>query len=452
MSIEVRFYHQLFCEWFASFHVVDILCTLEEPADVKPILGKMDPFDLQYVFRFACGLNSTAGKKIIEYLKKKKEGEDKFAILCILENSGNEDILDTVKELCSALIIVNKDHSKLLQRSKIQLMQIASSHEIQISELRLQFSFSKAVNGDVVLQSGLCVPTLSTLLKLSVNANRAELTEKDVIGLLNYGVQCERFEELWFYLCKLPASINPQMIPETAKSRNIKVLWPDNTCELDLHSGKWKQAEDIETITELCSNAVSIDNESSQQSQKSTIALLKKASTHDIPIFRVTLLDCFHKIDEENITVYSGLSLPILKSIKMMLIQAEKGREMNKHEVNGILNYVQQSQRFKTLSIYYCLLPSTITSASLANLNARKVEVYWLPYGLDERFYFLNLQSGRWRLKNDAGFFPKLRTDDEITDADYANEVEAFRNYYRYINTHSLCFAHKVGQKEPSVQ
>ncbi|XP_071853446.1 uncharacterized protein [Apostichopus japonicus] len=432
MKIEISFYHKLFCEWFASFRVVDILCMLEDSADLEPILGKMDPFDLQYVFRFACGLNFTAGKKIIEYLKSKKDG-DKFAILCILEQSGNvEGIVDTVKELCSKLIIISKVHSNLLQRSTIQLLQIASSHEIPISELELQWSFSKVDKGDIVLQSGLCLPTLSTLQKLLVNSNSAELTEEDVIGLLNYGVQCKRFKELWFYHCKLPASINPKMIPETAKSRNVKVLWPEETCLLNLQSGKWKQAEDIQTITELCSNVVVINNTSSQKSQKSTIKLLKKASRHDIPIDCVHLVRSFNKVDEDDITLYSGLSLPILTSIEIMSIQTENGREMNKHEVNGILNYVQHSQRFKQLSFLYCLLPPTITSSSLANLKARNVKVFWDPYGDGERGYQMDLQSGRWFLYTDPdSFFPMLEVNDEITDADYANEVKAFRNHYR---------------------
>ncbi|XP_071853430.1 uncharacterized protein [Apostichopus japonicus] len=431
MKIEVRFYHKLFCEWFASFRVVDILCKVEESADLEPILGKMDPFDLQYVFRFACGLNSTAGKKIIQYLKSKKDG-DKFAILCILEQSGNfEGIVDTVKEICSSEVFISKQHSKLLQRSTIQLLQIASSHEIPISNLLLQCSFSKVDKGDIVLQSGLCLPTLSTLEKLSVNANRAELTKEDVIRLLNYGVQSKRFKELWFYYCKLPASISPKMIPETAKSRNIKVLWPEETCLLNLQSGKWKQADDIQTITELCSNDVVIDNNSSQKSQKSAIELLKKASRHDIPIYCVYLDESFNKVDEDDITLYSGLSLPIIASIERMSIVTEEGREMNKHEVNGILNYLQHSQRFKQLEFYYCLLPPTITSSSLANLRARKVTVFWDPYGYDERKYLLDLQSGRWLLNKDPdSFFPMLEVNDEITDADYANEVEAFRNHY----------------------
>ncbi|XP_071853487.1 uncharacterized protein [Apostichopus japonicus] len=114
-----------------------------------------------------------------------------------------------------------------------------------------------------------------------------------------------------------------------------------------------------------------------------------------------------------------------------MNISTEDGREMNKHEVNGIINYVQHSQRFKELEFYYCLLPPTITSSSLANLRARKVTVFWDPYGFDERKYRLDLQYGHWLLNKDPdSFFPMLEVNDEITDADYANEVEAFRNHY----------------------
>ncbi|XP_071851451.1 uncharacterized protein [Apostichopus japonicus] len=285
------------------------------------------------------------------------------------------DDVDTVKGICTMQVTIGEDDSEVLQRCTIQLLENASHHDITISELLLVWSYSKVDKGDILLQSGLCLPTLSTLEKLEVNAGTAELTEEDVIGLLNYGVQSRIFKELWFYNCKLPTSISPEMIPETARSRNIKVLWPENASQLELQSGKWKQAEDIQTITELCSNTVAIDNESSQESQKSTIELLKKASRHDIPIVGVVLAESFNKVDEDVITLYSGLSLPILTSIENMHIDTEEGREMNKHEVNGILNYVQHSQRFKTLSFDYCLLPPTITSSSLANLKARNVDV-----------------------------------------------------------------------------
>ncbi|PIK59652.1 putative NLR family CARD domain-containing protein 4 [Apostichopus japonicus] len=133
---EVSFYHKIFCEWFASFHVTGIAAGVKDPAELEPSLGKMDPFDLQYVFRFACGLNSGAGSSIIEYLKSKKGG-DKFAILCILEQSGKFDgITETVKELCSKRLTIGRDDTKLLQRSTIQLLQIASSHDVSIKHIR----------------------------------------------------------------------------------------------------------------------------------------------------------------------------------------------------------------------------------------------------------------------------------------------------------------------------
>ncbi|PIK46725.1 hypothetical protein BSL78_16414, partial [Apostichopus japonicus] len=245
------------------------------------------------------------------------------------------DDVDTVKRICTELVDIDSDDSEVLQRCTIQLLENASYHDIPISELLLEVSYCKVDKGDIVLQSGLCLPTLSTLEKLSVVANTDELTEEDVIGLLNYGVQSKRFKELccdsfMVLYCKLPTSISPEMIPETARSRNIKVCWPDTTCQLDLRSGKWKQvgdkmvnAEDIQAITELCSSPVFINNESSQESQKSTIELLKKASRHDIPIYGVYLVQSFNKVDEDDITLYSGLSLPILTSIEMMTIHEE---------------------------------------------------------------------------------------------------------------------------------
>ncbi|XP_071851408.1 uncharacterized protein [Apostichopus japonicus] len=428
---EVSFYHKIFCEWFASFHVTGIAAGVKDPAELEPSLGKMDPFDLQYVFRFACGLNSGAGSNIIEYLKSKKGG-DKFAILCILEQSGKFDgIMETVKELCSKRLIISKNDTKLLQRSTIQLLQIASSHDIPICDLVLQFSFNKVQHGDILLKSGLCLPLFSSLEKISINEGSGNLISEDnVIGLLNYGIQSEKFRELWFFNCELPEFIGPGMIPGTAKSRQIKVLWPSHASQLDLQSGEWRKADDIQTIKSLCSGTVAINNRTSESVQRSVIEVLVKASNHDIPIYSVYLIDSFHKVDEDDITLYSGLSLPIITSIEGMNIQTEAGREMNKHEVNGILNYLQHSQRFKTLRFAFCLLPSSIPSSALSGLKSNIV--LWQPYGYGKRDYVLDLKTGRWLLNSEtADLFPLKTLGDELTDADYAKEVEAFREHYR---------------------
>ncbi|XP_071851405.1 uncharacterized protein [Apostichopus japonicus] len=429
---EVSFYHKIFCEWFASFHVTGIAAGVKDPAELEPSLGKMDPFDLQYVFRFACGLNSGAGSNIIEYLKSKKGG-DKFAILCILEQSGKFDgIMETVKELCSKRLIISKNDTKLLQRSTIQLLQIASSHDIPICDLVLQFSFNKVQHGDILLKSGLCLPLFSSLEKISINEGSGNLISEDnVIGLLNYGIQSEKFRELWFFNCELPEFIGPGMIPGTAKSRQIKVLWPSHASQLDLQSGEWRKADDIQTIKSLCSGTVAINNRTSESVQRSVIEVLVKASNHDIPIYSVDLVYSFNKVDEDDITLYSGLSLPILTSIERMYIDTENGREINKHEVNEILNYVQHSQRFKELGFKLCLLPSSIPSSALSGLKSN-LNVLWHPYGAGKRSYRLNKKTGAWLIYEEtASLFHNKAIGDKLTDADYTEEVRAFREHFR---------------------
>ncbi|PIK57878.1 hypothetical protein BSL78_05159 [Apostichopus japonicus] len=124
---EARFYHKLFCEYYASFALVIKVAAATNATEVKKILDKIDPFDLQYLYRFSCGIDATVGSKIIEYLKGRKDC-DKFAILCILEQAGeiNDDIKKIVREICLNGVFLSNEESKLLQRSSIQLLDIAS--------------------------------------------------------------------------------------------------------------------------------------------------------------------------------------------------------------------------------------------------------------------------------------------------------------------------------------
>ncbi|XP_071851097.1 uncharacterized protein [Apostichopus japonicus] len=435
-NTEVRFYHKIFCEWYASFRLAIVTANARNAFELEQILGKLDPFDLQYVFRFACGLSRTSASKIIEHLKKKTDC-DKFAILCILEQTGDiEGIRKTVTELCSKEVIIDKDDNKLLQRSTVQLLQVASSHDIPISDLTLKWSFSKVDNNTIILQSGIALPSLSSLDKLCVNAgtvHQPEITEEDIVGLLNYVLPSRKFRKLWFVNCTLPASIRPEKIPEDLKRRNVQVLWPSNACHLDLQSGRWKKADDVRTITELCSQAVVIRRKDSVSVQRSAIELLLKASSHNIPIHWVVLGISFINIDDDgNIILSSGLSLPIITSIENMNIQTEKGREMNKHEVNGILNYVQHSQRFKVLQFSDCLLPPYTSMHGLVNLISKNVKVLWGTCGSSEGYYILNLQSGRWmQAPGRSILFPMKSIGDELTEAEYRQEVVSFRHRYR---------------------
>ncbi|KAJ8050648.1 NACHT, LRR and PYD domains-containing protein 14 [Holothuria leucospilota] len=161
-NTEVRFYHKLFCEWYAAHHLAEYaakekvtfnLNDANKPSlpllqpDIRsnawntdPFLSHYDPIDVQFLYRFACGLNPEAGRKIIDYLRKSKEGEI-FAILCILEREGSvEGLLEAVRQLCSRKIEIASNHNLLLQRSTIQLLEIASSNEVRGFSLTNSYS------------------------------------------------------------------------------------------------------------------------------------------------------------------------------------------------------------------------------------------------------------------------------------------------------------------------
>ncbi|XP_071851536.1 uncharacterized protein [Apostichopus japonicus] len=280
---EARFYHKLFCEYYASFALVNKVAAARNANKVKKILDKIDPFDLQYLYRFSCGIDAKVGSKIIEYLKGRKDG-DKFAILCIMEQAGEIDdgIKKSVREICSKVFYLPYDDNKLIQRSSIQLLDIASNFDIPIDDLYMVETFSKADKDNIVLRSGLSLSNLSTLLKIGVKTEEGrELTEEDVIGLLLYAEQSKGLRELWFRNCLLPESIHPNSIPISLKTSKFKVFSQNDGSCLDLYSGQWIMADDVDSITKLCSDIVAIAERDSESQQRSTIELLEKASSRN---------------------------------------------------------------------------------------------------------------------------------------------------------------------------
>ncbi|XP_071851535.1 uncharacterized protein [Apostichopus japonicus] len=281
---EARFYHKLFCEYYASFALLVKVAAATSAIEVKKILDKIDPFDLQYLYRFSCGIDAKVGSKIITYLNSREDG-DKFAILCILEQAGeiNDDIKKSIRDICSKVFFLSNRDSKLLQRSSIQLLGIASKCNIPIVDLFLFESFSKANKDNIVLRSGLSLSNLSTVVKIRVTTEKGrKLTEEDVIGLLLYAEQSKDLRELWFRSCPLPESIHPNYIAIRLKTSNLKVFSQNSGSCLDLHSGQWIKADDVETITKLCSERVTIAKRDIESKQRSTIELLEKASGRDV--------------------------------------------------------------------------------------------------------------------------------------------------------------------------
>ncbi|XP_071831760.1 uncharacterized protein [Apostichopus japonicus] len=247
---DIRFYHKLFCEWFASFRLVEIVAATRGASELKNVLDKVDPFNLQYLYRFACGINPAVGNRIIEYLKSSKDG-DKFAILCILEQTGEVDgIKDTVRDLCSSRVKIDrKSDGKLLQRSTIQLLEIAARYDIPISRVYLLLCSPRVDESglNLILQSGLSLSILSSLQKLEIGDSR-RLTNEKLAAILSYSSQCTSLKELEFgdviiggYT--LPETIPVTSIPSSLKSRNVKVWNSRNDRRLNLQTGQWQTCD-----------------------------------------------------------------------------------------------------------------------------------------------------------------------------------------------------------------
>ncbi|XP_071831572.1 NLR family CARD domain-containing protein 4-like isoform X2 [Apostichopus japonicus] len=239
----VRFYHKLFCEWYAAHHLVTLVKNAHNLSD---ILRFVDPFDLQYLFRFACGLNPNAGKKLINHLKSLPDG-DKFAILCILEQTGDvNNIMDSVKELCSRVVKIERGDSALLQRSTTQLLEIASKNHIPISCVHLWHCSPRVDESglNLILQSGLSLSILSSLQELRIWDNR-RLTNEELAAILSYSSQCTTLKELLFSWYILPDAIPVGSIPPSLKSRNVKV-WNykyQDSRRLNLQTGQWQACD-----------------------------------------------------------------------------------------------------------------------------------------------------------------------------------------------------------------
>ncbi|XP_071811010.1 uncharacterized protein [Apostichopus japonicus] len=242
---DLRFYHQLFCEWFACFRLVEVVAATRNASELKKVLDKVDPFNLQYLYRFTCGISSAVGKRIIEYLKSRKDG-DKFAILCILEQTVEVDgIKDTVRDLCSKDVCIKFDDSKLLQRSTIQLLEIASRFDIPISCVYLDRCSPRVDESglSLILEFGLSLSILSSLQELRIWDNNRSLTNEELAAILSYSSHCTSLKELVFEYYVLTDTIPVGSIPLSLKSRNVKVWKTFDNRRLNLQTGLWQRCD-----------------------------------------------------------------------------------------------------------------------------------------------------------------------------------------------------------------
>ncbi|XP_071851512.1 uncharacterized protein [Apostichopus japonicus] len=420
-TTEVRFYHKLFCEWYAAHHLV----TLVKNADnIKETLRFLDPFDLQYLFRFACGLDPDAGKKLINHLKS-LPGGDTFAILCILEQTGDvNDIMGSVKDLCSRDVKIQEGDSALLQRSTTQLLEIASNNDIPISCLHLDYSSIKFEGDTIILHSGIPLPILPTVEKIHIaggnaqydntgtlsgisygnqyrrhgdakSTNQETLTEKDILNLLRYGMKCRRIKELMFSQLQLP--ISPEAFTDIMKTRNIQVRWRpfDIDFHLDLQIGHW-EVVDIQVLENIRCSTVSIDGQNSKLQQRSTVQLLHVAHRHNIPISSLLFNKSFKTTDNETIILNTGIRVTNLPPLQKIHDVDNNGcNAITDQDIANILKCVTKGQHFNEICFEGWLMPVSLSSALTNWMLSLALYVSWHPYDKDFR---LDLQTGHWEV------------------------------------------------------
>lgn len=222
---EVRFYHKIFCEWYAAHYLA------ADRFEVEESLENMHPCDLQYFYRFVCGLYPNIARNVIERVKTVKGG-DLVAVMCISELQGQvKDILDSVTDLCSREIKLDKRQSKYLQRCLVHLLEIASTAKIPVSSLELRGCL-RSVNvfsGNLHLQIPICIPSLSftTVKQLWIEEEGKEFTENEIADILKYAEMWLQLRSLWFRYCLLPWSFKAKS-GSVLQSRMVEVFWiPD---------------------------------------------------------------------------------------------------------------------------------------------------------------------------------------------------------------------------------
>lgn len=279
---EVRFYHKLFCEWYAAHFLANYAAKPEVTLDPRNddhdtnnpgndielegsiqknphdkyqnVLENLHPADIQYLYRFACGLNATAAEKIYQYVTS-KYGGDKFAILCLVEQTGKLDqIKPMIEKVCASTVMFHREHSMLLQRSTIQILEIASLQQIPIAHLWLCNCLKEVNNADrsLLLTSGVKIRQLHTLSALDIRENDREMTEKETVGIIKYCIQSRELITLKFKYCLMPWSIDTEKF-NVFQEKKVTVLWDTgfaSSFKLNLENGSWQREDDSGPLTQ----------------------------------------------------------------------------------------------------------------------------------------------------------------------------------------------------------
>lgn len=246
---EVTFYHKLFCEWYAAHHLSALFVQKETAVDLSVLLQHVDPLDLQYLLRFACGLNSYAVCTIIEYVKNVKDCET-VAVLCIVEQARNiNEIRSAITQICFEGLIIRKQDSLLLKKAYLSLLQVAGANGIPIEYVGLQHCVEAvdlcSSTPALRIQAGVFLSSRMPIKQLWITPRTKKMDRNDTADILHYASKCPMLQNLVFYGCFQPDVLACKNCTEQLKARQIEVLWYDGKRSdplfLEFDSGQWKE-------------------------------------------------------------------------------------------------------------------------------------------------------------------------------------------------------------------
>ncbi|PIK46896.1 hypothetical protein BSL78_16243, partial [Apostichopus japonicus] len=196
--------------------------------------------------------------------------------------------MDSVKDLCSRDVKIQEGDSALLQRSTTQLLENASTNDIPVSCLHLEYSSIKFEGDTLILSSGIPLPILPTVEKIHIagsntpNGNTGTLTDNDILNLFRYGMKCGRVKELMFDQFQLSTFSSSEAFKYIMKTKKFQVRWRpfDIEFHLDLQNGH-REVDDIQVIQNENSGTVSLSGRNNILQHTSTLQLLEVARNHD---------------------------------------------------------------------------------------------------------------------------------------------------------------------------
>ncbi|PIK55062.1 hypothetical protein BSL78_08012 [Apostichopus japonicus] len=157
--------------------------------------------------------------------------------------------------------------------------------------------------------------------------------------------------------------------------------------------------EDLEMLKSICSGGMALRRTDSRLLQRANIQFLEIASRKKIGVPCLQLDHSFKVAQQNEVTLESGLSVPVSLSIEKLVFKTPAEHEISQENMLGVVKYGQRCLQLKTLAFHgQFVLPLSLTVEKLkSNMNSRSITVFWQ---LLEYVFQLDVSSGKWRLSS----------------------------------------------------